>query len=316
VGTREAIVAALVYLVAHACYKGALFLVAGIIDHETGGRDISSLAALRRPMPITAFAGGAAALSMAGVPLTLGFAGKDGAYEALQHAPDWFPWPLALLVLVSILLGVAGLLAGVLPFWRRGIPSSDAHDPAWPLWLPPTILAGCGLVAGVAPWLLDGPLTAAARAAAGAPIDVSLSVWHGVTPALLLSALTLRGRRARVCRARRRVEADVARALRIGGRLHRVDRGARCDRPDDRPDAAQRVAADVRHGDRGHDGADRRLGAGAGSAPRLGRAANAHRDPRRPRRRGHHRRARSRRRWRGRRWRPSSRSGPWAMASP
>ena len=85
VGTREAIAAALVYLVAHACYKGALFLVAGAIDHETGTRDITALAGLRRAMPMTAVAGGAAALSMAGVPLTLGFVGKDGAYEALLH---------------------------------------------------------------------------------------------------------------------------------------------------------------------------------------------------------------------------------------
>ena len=57
VGTRETIIAALVYLVAHAGYKGALFLVAGAIDHETGTRDISALAGLRRTMPITAFAG-------------------------------------------------------------------------------------------------------------------------------------------------------------------------------------------------------------------------------------------------------------------
>ena len=116
VGTREAIIAALVYLVAHAGYKGALFLVAGVIDHETGTRDISALAGLRRTMPITALAGGAAALSMAGVPLTLGFLGKDGAYEALLHASDWFPWLLILIVVASILLGLAGLLAGVLPF--------------------------------------------------------------------------------------------------------------------------------------------------------------------------------------------------------
>ena len=61
IGTREAIAAALVYLVAHACYKGALFLVAGAIDHETGSRDITALAGLRRAMPITAVAGGAAA---------------------------------------------------------------------------------------------------------------------------------------------------------------------------------------------------------------------------------------------------------------
>src|SRR5919106_5505910 len=57
VGTREAIAAALVYLVAHACYKGALFLVAGAIDHETGTRDITVLTGLRRTMPITTFAG-------------------------------------------------------------------------------------------------------------------------------------------------------------------------------------------------------------------------------------------------------------------
>ena len=119
VGTREAIIAALVYLVAHAGYKGALFLVAGAIDHEAGTRDISVLAGLRRTMPITALAGGAAALSMAGVPLTLGFVGKDGAYEALLHAADWFPWLLALMVLASILLGLAGLLAGRIAVSRR-----------------------------------------------------------------------------------------------------------------------------------------------------------------------------------------------------
>ena len=98
VGTQEAIIAALVYLVAHAGYKGALFLIAGAIDHETGTRDISVLAGLRRSMPITALAASLAALSMAGVPLTLGFIGKDGAYEALLHAAGWSPWLLALMV--------------------------------------------------------------------------------------------------------------------------------------------------------------------------------------------------------------------------
>src|SRR3954471_22493834 len=98
VGTSEAITAALVYLVAHAGYKGALFLVAGVIDHEVGTRDISALGGLRRSMPITALAGGAAALSMAGMPVTLGFVGKDAAYDALLHASHWFPWLLALIV--------------------------------------------------------------------------------------------------------------------------------------------------------------------------------------------------------------------------
>ena len=114
VGTREAIVAALVYLVAHACYKGALFLVAGAIDHEVGTRDISVLAGLRRTMPITALAGGAAALSMAGVPLTLGFVGKDGAYEALLQAAERVP-------VVARLYGARQYLSGPGGTDRRAI---------------------------------------------------------------------------------------------------------------------------------------------------------------------------------------------------
>ena len=193
VGTREAIVAALVYLVAHAGYKGALFLVAGIIDHETGTRDVSLLGGLRRAMPITALAGGVAAVSTAGVPLTLGFVGKDGAYEALLHTPEWFPAPLVLIVLASVLLGLAGLVAGVAPFRGDQVPGKDIHDPSWPLWLPPVVLAAIGLLAGVMPSILNGPLSAAAGATAGAPVEVALSLWHGLTPALLLSALTLAG---------------------------------------------------------------------------------------------------------------------------
>ncbi len=192
VGTREATQGALVYLVAHAFYKGALFLVAGAIEHETGTRDIISLGGLRRAMPLTALAGGAAALSMAGVPLTLGFIGKDSAYEALLHGSGASAWLLTLTVFASILLGLAGLLAGVLPF--RGTPAGEgAHEPPWPLWVPPLILALAGLIAGVFPWILEAPLSAAAAAILNSPSELSLAVWHGVSRALLLSTLTLAG---------------------------------------------------------------------------------------------------------------------------
>jgi multicomponent Na+:H+ antiporter subunit A len=192
VGTQEAIAAALVYLVAHACYKGALFLVAGAIDHETGTRDITALSGLRRAMPMTAVAGGAAALSMAGVPLTLGFVGKDAAYEALLHRDGWSTWLLAVTVLASILLGLAGLLAGVVPF-RGNRFEEEIREPPWPLWLPPLILALSGVVAGVVPWILAAPLSAAAAAISNTPVDMSLAVWHGLSPALMLSGVTLLG---------------------------------------------------------------------------------------------------------------------------
>jgi multicomponent Na+:H+ antiporter subunit A len=164
VGTEEAISAALVYLVAHACYKGALFLVAGAIDHETGTRDITMLSGLRRSMPLTAVAGAAAALSMAGVPLTIGFIAKDGAYEALLHSGQW--WLVAAIVLASVLLGLAGLLAGVSPF--QGKPSVTAHEPGWALYGPPLLLALMGVAIGLAPSL------------------IGKSLWHGFTTALLL----------------------------------------------------------------------------------------------------------------------------------
>jgi multicomponent Na+:H+ antiporter subunit A len=190
VGTREAIAASLVYLVAHACYKGALFLVAGAIDHETGSRDITVLAGLRRAMPITAFAAGAAALSMAGVPLTLGFVGKDGAYEALLHGDAWSLVLSALTVFASILLGLAGLLAGVVPF-RGDPPPEELREPPWPLWLPPLTLASGGVLLGLVPSILTAPLSAAAAVILNAPVEMSLAVWHGLSPALLLSVVTL-----------------------------------------------------------------------------------------------------------------------------
>ncbi len=176
---REAIVAALAYMVAHACYKGALFLVAARSTTKWYAR-VSVLAGLRRTMPITALAGGAAALSMAGVPLTLGFVGKDGAYAALLQAASSFPWLLALMVLASIVLGLAGLIAGVMPFRGDVALLKAVHDPPWPLWIPPVILATGGLIVGVAPSLLNGSLSAAAAAVAGTSVAASLAVWHGV----------------------------------------------------------------------------------------------------------------------------------------
>lgn len=203
IGSREAVAAALVYLVAHAGYKGALFLVAGAIDHETGTRDVTVLRGLRRAMPITAAAAGVAALSMAGIPLTLGFVAKDGAYEAVLHSGQWARGLLMLTVVSSILLGLAGLLAGWLPFHgaldvrRQAAEGQDLntapHEPAWPLWLPPLVLASVGLLVGMAPGLLDAPLASAASVILNAPSTMTLSLWHGLTPALMLSMLTLLG---------------------------------------------------------------------------------------------------------------------------
>ena len=253
VGTREAIVAALVYLVAHACYKGALFLVAGAIDHETGTRDITALAGLRRTMPITALAGGAAALSMAGVPLTLGFVGKDGAYEALLHANDWFPWLLVLIVLASILLGLAGLLAGVLPFRGDVAPVDGGARPR---------------VAAVAPTTRPRRDRAVGRHRAVNPqrtavgggdchrrracrcLARALARPHAGTAAQRAHARG--GRMSRTWCTKPCGRGRGRHALRDRGCVRRRARGAGCGEPHDRSGAAQRVVADLRHGHRDH----------------------------------------------------------------
>jgi multicomponent Na+:H+ antiporter subunit A len=130
---------------------------------------------------------------MAGVPLTLGFVAKESAYEALLHGGQWPTWLLALTVLTSVLLGLAGLLAGVSPFRGAPGPGPNGHEPSWPLWMPPLVLAVGGGLFGIVPSMLDGPFSAAAGAILGTSAGVSLSVWHGLTPPLTLSVLTLLG---------------------------------------------------------------------------------------------------------------------------
>ena len=191
-GTPASVAAALAYLVAHACYKGSLFLLAGIVDHETGTRDITQLAGLRHWMPISAVAGGLAAASMAGLPPLLGFLAKEQSYTAVLAHP-WLPQGLAAaLVVSSALLGTAGLLAGVAPFLGNSarVPGADAHEPPLGLWASPLLLAAlgaAGLLAG-----LSGPVLASATSSVlGRPVDVELSLWHGWSTPLVLSAVTV-----------------------------------------------------------------------------------------------------------------------------
>jgi multicomponent Na+:H+ antiporter subunit A len=194
VGTPLAIQAAVVLLFAHALYKGALFLVAGSLEHETGTREITRMGGLRRAMPVTAAAAGIAALSMAGLPPVLGFAGKEVYLEALSDIPA-----AALLQAVAILtamltLAVAGV-AGVRPFIGEVAPTESApHETPPSFWLGPVVLAGLGLLLGVFPSLAESSLfSPACGAILRKPLSVHLSLWHGLTPVLGLSALSIAG---------------------------------------------------------------------------------------------------------------------------
>jgi multicomponent Na+:H+ antiporter subunit A len=193
IGTTLALKAAAVFLLVHSLYKGALFMVAGIVDHEAGTRDVRALGGLFRAMPITAVAAGAAALSMSGFPPLLGFIGKELLYEAKLHAPDAARLLTAAGVSANLLMVAVALIVGFGPFHGARPASVRAHGEApVALWLGPVVLALLGLVAGLFPGLVDRPLLAAAVGALrGEETQVVLKLWHGINPVLLLSIATV-----------------------------------------------------------------------------------------------------------------------------
>lgn len=191
IGGEAAWTAMAVYLVAHGLYKGALFLVAGSVDHETGTRDISRLGGLRGTMPITAITALAAGVSMAGLPPLFGFVGKELVLEATMQPAGAIALTAVVAVAGSLLFAAAGLAAASPFFGAEGSPPKHPHEAPLTLWLGPLLLAGSGLVLGLAPGWMNAAAASAAGAIAGSPSPpVKLALFHGFNTALLLSLLT------------------------------------------------------------------------------------------------------------------------------
>jgi len=192
-GTPEAITAACIYLVAHALYKGALFMVAGTIDHETGTREVTALAGLKKVMPFTGIAALLAGLSMAGLPPFAGFVGKEILYQAV------FDFPVSPYILVTLCIAAnAALTAAVLvvvagPFWGPVVRAPKTpHEAPAPLWAGAALLGLLGLASAVllvplARYII-GPM---ASSIAGIDVPVKLVLWHGFGAPLLFSIITI-----------------------------------------------------------------------------------------------------------------------------
>jgi multicomponent Na+:H+ antiporter subunit A len=195
IGTELAVKAAIIFLVVHSLYKGALFLVAGSLDHGTGSRDITVLGGHAKALPITFVAAALAGLSMAGIPPLLGFLGKEMIYEAAAHA-DWLLYAvvLTLAVVVSGMLHVvvAGIV-GLRPFVGQGQDTPvTPHEAPFAMWIGPLTLASLGLLFGLLPGMAGTALLVPAMGAVyGVPIEYQLKLWHGFNWILVLSLLTL-----------------------------------------------------------------------------------------------------------------------------
>tara|TARA_R110002051_G_scaffold310661_1_gene383989 strand:- start:3424 stop:5790 length:2367 start_codon:yes stop_codon:yes gene_type:complete len=192
-GTPHAIEAAVLYLVAHSLFKGALFMVAGLVDHEAGTREVTKLGGLRSVMPITFVAALLAALSMGGLPLFLGFLAKEEIYYALAHG-DLRAMLFTLIAIVGNgLMLVVGFTVALKPFLGPHVETpKHAHEGPLLMWLGPAVLAGLGLLggifSGIAHRFVSTPM-ASAVAGELRPVDIT-TIPHLGMP-LLLSVVTV-----------------------------------------------------------------------------------------------------------------------------
>lgn len=196
-----AAVAAVFHLMNHATFKASLFMAVGIIDHETGTRDLRRLSGLFRLMPLTGTLALVATAAMAGVPLLNGFLSKEMffAEAVFVDAVPAIKWGLPVVATLAGMGSVAYSLRFALgvffgPTAARDTPRVPEEPPRW-MRVPIDVLVLACVVVGVAPARSIGPLLdAAARPVVGGALPAySLKLWHGLTAPVLMSALAMVG---------------------------------------------------------------------------------------------------------------------------
>ncbi|MFE5670834.1 Na+/H+ antiporter subunit A [Agromyces sp. NPDC056523] len=192
-GTRDAALAGTALLLAHALFKAALFLTVGIVDHAAGTRDWRRLSGLGRRMPWLAVFATLAAASMAGVPPLLGFVAKEAVFSAqLEAGADGDTW--AWIALVAAILGSMLTVAYSVRFiWgafgtKPEVAPVELHREPAMMSFPTGLLAITSLVTAFALPLVE-PLLAAYASELPGPDEYHLALWHGLEPALAISAL-------------------------------------------------------------------------------------------------------------------------------
>ncbi len=193
-----AVVAGIFHILNHAAFKASLFMAAGIIDHETGSRDMRQLNGLWHAMPITATLAMVASSAMAGVPLLNGFLSKEMFFaETLQlDTHPVFEVLVPLVAVVAAALAVTYSVRFIHDVFFNGEPvglTRTPHEPPRWMRIPVEILVVVCLAVGIVPGLTIGPILAvAARGALGDQVPAySLALWHGFNVPLLMSTIAL-----------------------------------------------------------------------------------------------------------------------------
>ncbi|MFA4912292.1 MAG: hydrogen gas-evolving membrane-bound hydrogenase subunit E [Burkholderiaceae bacterium] len=176
------------FILSHALYKAALFFCAGTVIHATHIPELRKLGGLARFLPLTATAAILASLSMAGLPPFLGFTAKEYLFEA-QLESSWNMFPVIVAVIVNGVMVAVAAAVSLRPFFRgKGKISRVHHGETAAMLAGPLLLGTLGIVLGALPDMTaQSIILPAAVALHGASIALTFSLWHGVTPMLLLS---------------------------------------------------------------------------------------------------------------------------------
>ena len=188
--TPYALTAAITFLIVHSLYKAALFMVVGAIDHATGTREISQLGGLGRVMPFTAVAAALAGLSMAGLPPTFGWIGKELIYTgSLLHSPAALV-TLGLLLANALMFAVAGIVA-LRPFWSASlIATGTPHEVDWSMRAGPIVLGVCSLAFGLFAPFVQPLIDSVVLTSFAQEKSAGLHLWAGINLPLGLSLAT------------------------------------------------------------------------------------------------------------------------------
>ena len=199
-----ATVAAVFHILNHAAFKAALFMSAGIVDHETGTRDMRKLGGLMTLMPVVGTLTLLASAAMAGLPPFNGFISKEMMLHEALYAPNnglWgdFGWLIPILATLGGLFSAAYSLRLVHDTFfgapATELPNPHPHEPPWGMKAPVLLLVGVCIAVGLLPMTIAGPLVLAVSTAVlgEAPPTFSLALWHGFNVPLLMSAIAVAG---------------------------------------------------------------------------------------------------------------------------
>lgn len=193
IDTSLSVKAALLFLIVHAFYKAALFMIAGLIEKKTGTRDIGLLGGLRKKMPVTFVVTVLLALSMAGMPPMLGYLGKELIYEAKLQLPGMASIVLVLGVISNIFMVTISILFVYRLFLGKPGQSARTANEKSPLLLAgPIVLALASLLFGLLPETLGRKIIESAMFSVLTEyLPVKLKIWHGFNDIFFLSLFTI-----------------------------------------------------------------------------------------------------------------------------